>query len=293
MEPLIRNISDTARWVATYRAQETERPDAIFRDPFARVLAGERGAQIAAATPFMQQAAWSMIARTYLIDRIVEHEVERGADLVLNLAAGLDTRPYRMNLPQALRWVEVDLPEILDYKEPILGGAAPRCALERIRLDLSDLDARRALFDRLGRSARRALVISEGLVVYLTTDDVRALARDLAAVPAFERWTLDLASPGLLTMMQKRMGELVTQAGAPYRFAPPEGPPFFIPLGWAPIEVRSLLKTAARLKRLSMFLRLMSLLPESSGAQGSRPWSAVCLFAKAAGTPGRQGFSPG
>jgi methyltransferase (TIGR00027 family) len=279
MEPLIRNISDTARWVATYRAQESERADAIFRDPFARALAGERGAQIAAATPFMQQAAWAMIARTYLIDQIVEREVQRGADLIVNLAAGLDTRPHRMNLPRTLHWVEVDLPEILDYKEQVLAGAAPTCALERVRLDLSDRDARRVLFARLGRSATRILVIAEGLVIYLTAEDVGALASDLAAIRTFERWAVDLASPGLLTMMQKRMSDLVTQAGAPYRFAPPQGPPFFIPFGWTPIEVRSLMKTAAKLKRLSLFLRVMALLPDSSGAQGSRPWSAVCLLA--------------
>src|SRR6185437_4419093 len=179
MEPLIRNISDTARWVATYRAQESERADAIFRDPFARALAGERGAQIAAATPFMQQAAWAMIARTYVIDQIVAREVQRGIDLVVNLAAGLDTRPQRLDLPRSLGWVEVDLPEILDYKEQVLAGAPARCALERVRLDLSDRAARQALFSRLGGSAARALVIAEGLLVYLTRDDVGDLARDL------------------------------------------------------------------------------------------------------------------
>src|ERR1700746_2099689 len=68
-EPLIRNISDTARWVAVYRARETERPDAIFRDPYARALAGERGEQIARAMPFGEQNAWSFIARTWAIDR--------------------------------------------------------------------------------------------------------------------------------------------------------------------------------------------------------------------------------
>jgi len=46
--PLIRNISDTARWVAVYRARETERADGLFRDPFARRLAGTRGEEIAA-----------------------------------------------------------------------------------------------------------------------------------------------------------------------------------------------------------------------------------------------------
>lgn len=47
--PLVRDVSDTALWVAVYRARETERPDALFRDPYARRLAGARGEQIARA----------------------------------------------------------------------------------------------------------------------------------------------------------------------------------------------------------------------------------------------------
>jgi O-methyltransferase involved in polyketide biosynthesis len=57
-EPLIRDISDTARWAAIYRAWETERPDAIFRDLFARRLAGERGAQIAQTLEAGNPNAW-------------------------------------------------------------------------------------------------------------------------------------------------------------------------------------------------------------------------------------------
>jgi methyltransferase (TIGR00027 family) len=107
--PLIRNISDTARWVAVYRARETQRPDAIFRDPFARRLAGERGEQIAQSMPLGGNNDWSMITRTYLIDQFVATRVAQGLDMVVNLAAGLDSRPYRMPLPASLQWVEVDL----------------------------------------------------------------------------------------------------------------------------------------------------------------------------------------
>src|SRR5438094_189679 len=80
-------------------------------------------------------------------------------------------RPYRMKLPAALRWVEVDLPEILDYKEGVLADAQPTCALERVRLDLSNADARRGLFERLGGSAERAAVLTEGLLIYLMRDE--------------------------------------------------------------------------------------------------------------------------
>src|SRR5215212_6923911 len=120
-QPLIRDISDAARWMAVYRARETERDDAVFRDPWARALAGERGEQIAAALSFGDEHAWSFIARTYLFDRLVTRLVNHGIDTVLNRAAGLDMRPYRMDLPPSLKWIEADLPEIFDYKETIIG----------------------------------------------------------------------------------------------------------------------------------------------------------------------------
>jgi len=283
-DPLIRDISDTARWMAVYRARESERPDAVFRDPFARALAGDRGERIAAALPFGDENAWSFIARTYLFDRLVAKQVAQGCDLVLNLAAGLDTRPYRMDLPASLRWVEVDQPDLLDDKEEILGDAVPVCALERVRLDLSNADARRGLFNRIGRSAKQVLVISEGLLIYLMPGEVGELAKDLATPPSVQHWAVDICSPGLLAMMRERMADLVNGTGAPFLFAPAEGPPFFTAYGWTPIAVRSLMKTAAKLERLPLALRMFSMLPEPSGAQGSRPWSAVCLLARSSTT---------
>ena len=279
-EPLIRDISDTARWMAVYRARETEREDAVFRDPFARALAGDRGEQIAAAMTFADEHAWSFVARTYLFDRYVTRLVQHGADMIVNLAAGLDARPYRMTLPPSLRWVEVDLPDILAYKAEILGDAKPVCELERVELDLFNEDGRRGLFADLGRRAHHIAVISEGLVIYLMRDAVAALARDLAASASLQHWALDLASPGLVEMMKQSAGAVMNEAGAPFLFAPPEGPAFFSPHGWQPIEVKSLIKTAGKLGRLPLALRMAAMLPESDGAQGSRPWSAVCLFAR-------------
>ena len=277
-EPLIRDISDTARWVAVYRAQETERADAVFKDPFARALAGERGERIASGLPFFTDNAWSMIARTYLVDRLVARLVKAGVDLIVNLAAGLDARPYRMELPASLRWVEIDLPEILDYKAEVLAGAKPACELERIPLDLSNTDARRGVFDRLGRSANHAAVLSEGLLIYLMGGDVATLSWDLARQPSFRHWVVDIVSPGLMQMLKERAGEHMMDAGAPFLFAPPEGPPFFSPYGWSPVEVKSILKAAGKLGRLPLALRVLSMLPESAGAQGTRPWSGVVLL---------------
>ena len=279
-EPLIRNVSDTALWAAMYRAAETDRPDALFRDPLARRLAGERGRQIAESLPGAVRADWAWVGRTYLFDQLIAEQLRQGVDLVVNLAAGLDARPYRMDLPPSLQWIEVDLPGILDYKEEVLAGERPACALERVRLDLSDVAARRELFERLGRRSRRALVLTEGLLIYLAAEEAASLARDLAAPAAFQGWIFDIASPGLLRLLQKNIGPQLTRASAALKFGPPEGPGFFEPYGWKPVKVLSPLKTAARFKRLSFGLRLIALLPESQGRQGSRPWSGICLLEK-------------
>ena len=60
-EPPIRNISDTALWSAVFRARENDRPDAVFRDPFARRLAGVRGEQIIEAMPSSKRQTWAWI----------------------------------------------------------------------------------------------------------------------------------------------------------------------------------------------------------------------------------------
>jgi methyltransferase (TIGR00027 family) len=277
-ELVVRNISDTARWAAVFRARETQRPDALFRDPYAERLAGKLGVDIANTLPEGNSHAWAWVARTYLFDEFITRELQQGVDLVVNLAAGLDARPYRMRLPASFPWVEVDLPEILIYKEGILASEKPSCRLERMRLDLSDGEARRALFAELNRRAKKILVLTEGLLIYLSAEEVAALARDVAAGANFRRWIMDLSSPGLLRMMQRTTGKQLSQVGATFQFAPAEGPAFFKPHGWEPIEVKGLLKTATRFKRPPFFLRLVGHLPEKKGPPGNRPWSGVCLF---------------
>ena len=196
----------------------------FFRDPYARELAGDRGTQIAAAMPFAQRHSWSYTARTWLVDQVIEREVQQGADMVINLAAGLDSRPYRMQLPASLRWIEIDLKDMLNYKQDVLASERPLCTLERVPLDLKDTAGRRALFQRLGDEAKRVVVVSEGLTIYFEAEGAAELARDLAARSSFRHWVTDLTSPALLKMLQKTIGGPLVDAGSPLKFAPREGP---------------------------------------------------------------------
>jgi len=246
----IDNVSDTARWVATYRAMESERPDALFHDPFARRLAGAKGDEIVNTIKQGRSMAWAMIVRTQVIDEIIRAEITGDRiDLVLNLAAGLDARPWRMELPHSLHWVDVDLPDILRYKLETLRGVPARCSYEAVEADLRDAAVRRALFARVGARTQRALVVTEGLLIYLGDEAVAALASDLHAVPTFARWIIDIASPRLLKMMSKSWGKSVAAGNAPFRFAPASGTDFFRPYGWRELEFHSTMLEAKRLNR--------------------------------------------
>ena len=216
MSRALKHISDTARWIAVLRAQESERPDRLFNDHLAARLGGVEGLDI---TEVMRHRAgmpaWPIVMRTVVLDEHILRGVRDGVDMVIDLAAGLDTRPYRLDLPATLTWVDVDFPAITEEKNAALADETPHCRVERIPCDLADPAARQALFRALGARCTRALIISEGLLVYLTHEQVQGLATDLAAIPTFKYWTLEMVNALLLARLQKTVGRRLREAGMP------------------------------------------------------------------------------
>jgi methyltransferase (TIGR00027 family) len=256
----LRDVSDTALWVAMYRALESERPDALFTDPFARRMAGPRGEAILASIPRARSMAWPMIVRTAVMDEIVLRLVGQGARAVINLAAGLDTRAYRLDLPPALRWLDVDLPGMIAYRREHLAGAVPKSLHEDVEADLGQASGRAGLLARFESVESPALVITEGLLVYLTTEQVGSLARDLHSVPGTRWWLIDLASPLLLQMLRRSWQPSLQAANAPMQFAPADGTAFFSPFGWREAEYHSTWDESRRLKRTVPLAGLWTLL---------------------------------
>jgi methyltransferase (TIGR00027 family) len=278
-QPLVTNVSDTARWVATYRAWEIARPDALFRDPFAERLAGERGQAIAQLMPRQARSGWPLIVRTHLIDQMILACISDGCDCIVNLAAGLDSRPYRMTLPPTLRWIEVDLPAMIEEKQRLLGGEQPRCRLSRRSVDLADPTARAALLEEVTAGSSSSLVITEGLLLYLEERVVVSLAEDLMHLAAVRWWVFDLASPGLLQLMSGSMGAHL--ANAPMVFGPESGVAFFEAMAWRAVDIQSLFRAAARLHRLPWPLRPFTLFPDPNPRHPGRArWSAVIRLVK-------------
>src|SRR5581483_6528577 len=247
----ISHVSDTARWVAVYRAMESARPDALFRDPYAARLAGPEGDAIVDRMPRGRQMAWAMIVRTQVFDEVILDKVRNGGvDLVLNLAAGLDARPWRLDLPATLRWVDVDFPAMIAYKTNALAGETPRCRYEAVPADLTDAATRSGVLARATAGATRVLVVAEGLLIYLSEGEVASLARDLAGVPAVRWWLIDLARPRLLVWMNRSWSKRIMAGSATrFQFAPAAGTAFFGPFGWKEERFYSAGDEAKRLKR--------------------------------------------
>jgi methyltransferase (TIGR00027 family) len=236
---LVHHVSDTAYMVAHYRALESARPDALFSDPLAARLAGDHGRKLGDAFPTAPMSAWTIAIRTRIIDEYVHAAVARGIDTIVNLGAGLDTRPYRLDLPPTLNWIEVDYPDVINFKEERLASETPRCRLVRIGLDLALVDARRALLTDIDKRTTRALVLTEGVIPYLDLSQAGSLADDLRALNHVESWIVDYLSPESVAY-RKRNGANRAMGDSPFKFEPTDWTAFFASHGWKVREMRYL-----------------------------------------------------
>jgi methyltransferase (TIGR00027 family) len=247
MSQVISHVSDTAFMVAGFRALETERPDALFRDPLAAKLSGEQGRNILTTIPRRFVGAWSVVIRTVIIDAFIQEAIADGVDTILNLGAGLDTRPYRMALPKSLRWIEVDYPHVIELKQTRLADEHPQCGLDRVKLDLTDRAARRQLFAEVNAGATGILVLTEGVIPYLAEHDVAELAADLRQMDRARCWVIDYFSPEALKFGRRMRARVLRNA--PFRFEPKDWFGFFASHGWQAKEVRYIVEEADRLNR--------------------------------------------
>ena len=229
---MIQNVTDTALWIAAYRAEESNRKDALFRDPYAKMLLGDEGHLIARRTQGSRYTAWSVIIRTYIIDRFInELIIKDNIDTVLNLGAGLDTRPYRLNLPSKLKWIEVDYENIINLKNEKLKDLKPNCQLERKTLDLSKQLERNIFFQSVSSESKNVLILTEGVIPYLTNNDAESLAKSLYAHEHFNYWITEYYSPEILNFLRtpKRLKQM---ENAPFLFYPEHWIDFFKAVGW-------------------------------------------------------------
>lgn len=189
----ITHVSDTALMVAACRALEFECADGFVHDPFAARLAGERGMAMLRALPQPGMMRFGIGVRSRFMDELLlEALASKPIATVLSVGCGLDTRPWRLELPPDLRWIEVDFADLLDYKEALMSGETPRCRRERITADLNDAAERRTMYAAAGPAP--ALMITEGLLMYLPASTVEALSAEAWQQSGIAHWMSDITT---------------------------------------------------------------------------------------------------
>ena len=124
-ESLPAGVGLTALAVADARARETDRPDRLFDDPFAHLFIDHAGA---AFTPVPSEGGVDIRAmraeyvaiRTRYFDDALLTATAAGCRQVVLLAAGLDTRAFRLAWPGATHLFELDVPDVLAFKSRVL-----------------------------------------------------------------------------------------------------------------------------------------------------------------------------
>jgi methyltransferase (TIGR00027 family) len=139
-----------------------------------------------------------MAIRTRFVDELLLEALAAPAHsikTVLSVGCGLDTRPWRLDLAPDLRWIEIDFADMLDYKDGIMSGEKLRCRRERLTVDLNDPAQRTAMYEAAGPEP--ALMITEGLLLYLPAATVEALAVETFRNSSVSHWISDITTSAL------------------------------------------------------------------------------------------------
>jgi methyltransferase (TIGR00027 family) len=194
-------VARTAQWMAAERARESARPDRLFDDPYAETFAGTEGwALLDRMAAPGGGTGFAIPIRTRFFDDALRRAVAAGVRQVVLLAAGMDARAFRLDLPAGLRVYELDRPELLALKETRVAelGARPRCARTVVGVDLAGEWADGLVAAGLGTGP--TLWLAEGLLPYL---DAAAVHRLFAAVTRLsapgDRLLTDVTGQSFLT----------------------------------------------------------------------------------------------
>lgn len=173
---IVSSVGRTALAVATFRALESERPNPLIRDRFARWFVEAAGDEHFTGLlddpsplenlPFFFPGFMGL--RTRFFDEHFTAAARNGVTQAVIVAAGLDARAHRLDWPPGATLYEVDRAEVLDFKARVLSahGAEPNCDRRAVAVDLREdwpAALRAAGFDR----GRPTAWSAEGLLPYL------------------------------------------------------------------------------------------------------------------------------
>jgi methyltransferase (TIGR00027 family) len=237
--PDLAAIARTACWTAAVRAHESPRADRLFDDPWAIALAGADGEawwQNLAPQQRDGAAIFQPIRTRFFDEWLARAMTHDQMQQVVLLAAGLDTRAFRLSWPKGTRLFELDQPRVLAEKERLLAEAGATAACERIPV-AADL-ATPAWPDRLVSAGfipqERGAWLLEGFLFYLPESAALQVLDQVSALAApGSRLGFDVLNRAILTSPWRRdWQEEMRRLGVPQRSAMDEPETVLGVRGW-------------------------------------------------------------
>jgi len=185
-------VDEEALWLAACLADESTRPDRVIADPFAAHLAGTRGARLFAARSIDGGALMTALSVAVVDDMVQRAVLDQHLHAVVQLGAGLDTRPFRLALPNDLRWVELDSNTLCLYKGMRLAHLTPQCRVERMGFDMTDPAQPAAVLRRALRGVARGLLLTENALDRFDSSELSEIAPQLRR--GLKWWILSTSS---------------------------------------------------------------------------------------------------
>ena len=230
-------VAKTSLLTAAMRAAETRRTDhegRLFNDPYAELLAGDEGTSLLQRAIAHSGEQPVIAIRTFFIDEKIKKALKEGVRQIVMLAAGMDTRAYRLSFPEGTRIFEIDRQEVLDYKKDKLGKTPTHCERTAIAVDLRE-EWQNQLVEAGFKSQEQTLWLVEGLLMYLEESQVMTLMNQINSLSsAKDILIFDILSCSLLDapFMQSQL-EFLASIGAPWKFGTNEPVEMMKKLGWS------------------------------------------------------------
>ncbi|HZU86695.1 MAG TPA: SAM-dependent methyltransferase [Anaerolineaceae bacterium] len=211
-------LGSTARWTAAVRARETAREDRLIHDPWASLLAGKEGEAWIAQRP--PDSTLPIVLRTRFFDDFLQRiTTQQGIHQVVLMAAGLDTRAFRLDWPAETQIFELDQAPVLEYKEQALrsAGAGARCARQTIPADLTSPWQEHLIAAGFNREQPSAWLL-EGFLFYLPSETVVHVLDEVSHMATPASWLgFDIINNAMLNSpYTKAWIEMQAQSGAPW-----------------------------------------------------------------------------
>lgn len=189
-------VQATAFLAAACRAAELQRPAPRVRDELAPRFVAARPDHLPDYGGLLAAGGDEVVTRTALLDAALVETVAASPSppVVVNLGAGFCTRPYRLDLSACPLVLELDAPPVLRLKTELVADQPASCPVERIGLDLRDGRALAAALAARCADAAEVVVLSEGLLPYLSSEAVTTLAATLAGALRSATWLTDVVS---------------------------------------------------------------------------------------------------